>query len=444
MGRQTLNINFYCRESKANKHGLSPIEISVIINGKRTYIALQRKAKPDEFSSCMASKKDNAIKQYCETVRRKLDDIIEELMDNDIELTAANLKEYYSRGGVSKIYTVNDMISEYLDIQHRKIGKAIIEETYNRYVEARDKFYELLELTGEEPAKSFTHQDILTFQAALLNCYKQDTAAHYLGRVKSFFKYGFEAGKVPSFAFNSIKITKEKNKKIIFLTEDEIEAIRNKNYHSMRLYNVSRLFLFQCFTGLSYADMALLTREDFQKNKYGQIYITKARKKTGVEFTTVLLSDAVNIAEEYNYHLPLLSNQKYDSYLKEIADLCGITKNLTSHVARHTCATYLLNNLKTENAMEIVQKVMGHNDPKVTRKYYAALFDSTVFETISKLPGHKTIEDIKVTPETDFKDTSLPIEERFERFTLWINGVPVAPRRNSLSRRERRGLSEIK
>ena len=381
--KQTLNINFYCRKSKANKQGLAPIEVSLIINGKRTYIALQRKAKPDEFEKSINSKKDNPIKQYCEQVRIRLNTIIDNLFEQDIELTAPTLKQYFLKGGVSTIYTLDDMISEFLEIQKRKVGTQIIEETYNRYIEAKDKFYSILNLTGEESAKSITHQHILQFKASLLAQYKQDTAAHYMTRVKSFFRYGFESGKVPVFAFTTVQIEKEKNKKIIYLTDEEIKKIKEKKYSSTRLYNVSRLFLFQCYTGLAYADMALLEKDDFKENKLGQIYITKPRKKTGVEFTAVLLNDAKEIAKEYDYKLPVLSNQKYNAYLKEIADLCGIEKNLTTHIARHTCACYLLNNLKSENAMEIVAKVMGHSDTKVTRKYYAAIFDDTVFDSIS-------------------------------------------------------------
>lgn len=403
--RQTLNINFYCRKSKANKQGLAPIETSIIINGKRTYIALQRKAQPDEFDKAISSKKDNPIKQYCSLIREKLNTIINELCDNDIELTASTLKQYFLKGGVSTIYTLNDMISEFMDIQKRKVGTQIIEETYNRYIEARDKFYSILNLTGEESAKSINHQHILQFKASLLAQYKQDTAAHYMTRVKSFFRYGFESGKVPVFAFSTVHIEKEKNKKIIYLTDEEIKKIKEKKYSSTRLYNVSRLFLFQCYTGLAYADMALLEKDDFKENKYGQIYISKARKKTGVEFTAVLLNDAKEIAKEFSYKLPILSNQKYNAYLKEIADLCGIEKNLTTHIARHTCACYLLNNLKQENAMEIVAKVMGHSDTKVTRKYYAALFDNTVFDSIvfSGIYAENDVEDqIPVDGEVKF------------------------------------------
>lgn len=431
MKRQTLNINFYCRETKANRMGLAPIEISIIINGERSFITLQRKATPLEFKQAMANKKQSDIKDYCDTVRRRLDEIIDELMAAKIELTAATLKEYFSKGGVHTIYSLNDMINEYLSIQNSRVGNDIIEETYTRYVEARDKFYSVMNLTGDEPATSIGHREVLQFQAALLKEYKTDTAAHYLTRVKSFFNYGFKAGKLPSFAFNSITIHKERNKKIIYLTDIEISLIRSKKFSSERLYNVSRLFLFQCYTGLSYADMALLEPEDYKENNKGQIYITKNRKKTGVEFTTVLLKDAIDIAAEYDYKLPLLSNQKYNAYLKEIQDVCGIKKNLTTHIARHTFACYLLNNLKQENAIEIVAKVMGHSDTKVTRKYYAALFENTVFDSLSLLNDgspvmkRKTFTNLEAfdPKDEDFKNEELDMDTRIASYKRWNNRI---------------------
>lgn len=437
--KQTLNINFYCRKSKANKQGLAPIEVSLIINGKRTYIALQRKAKPDDFEKSINSKKDNPIKQYCEQVRIRLNTIIDSLFEQDIELTAATLKQHFLKGGVSTIYTLDDMISEFLEIQKRKVGTQIIEETYNRYIEAKDKFYSILGLTGEESAKSINHQHILQFKASLLAQYKQDTAAHYMTRVKSFFRYGFESGKVPVFAFTTVQIEKEKNKKIIYLTDEEIKKIKEKKYSSTRLYNVSRLFLFQCYTGLAYADMALLEKDDFKENKYGQIYITKQRKKTGVEFTAVLLNDAKEIAKEYDYKLPVLSNQKYNAYLKEIADLCGIEKNLTTHIARHTCACYLLNNLKSENAMEIVAKVMGHSDTKVTRKYYAAIFDDTVFDSIS-ISGIHAEEDYDGGIKPDGHE-KMDIDDKIKHYKIMMQQSKGVV--SGLSRRERSALNKL-
>ena len=107
--RQTFSISFYCRKSKADKKGLAPIELSIVINGERTYLRLPRKERPEEFARAMESKRDNEMKVYCENQRVRLNSIVEDMQFADIEITAENLKECYRRGGVAKFYTLGEL-----------------------------------------------------------------------------------------------------------------------------------------------------------------------------------------------------------------------------------------------------------------------------------------------------------------------------------------------
>ena len=126
--------------------------------------------------------------------------------------------------------------------------------------------------------------------------------------------------------------------------------------------------------------MANLVQSDIQCED-GMYFVRKARQKTGVVFFTVLNDEAMNILKKYDYHLPILSNQKYNSYLKEIADICNINKSLHSHIARHTCATQLLND---GMPIEIVAKVLGHTNTRQTM-HYAKLMDKTVLKEFKRL-----------------------------------------------------------
>ena len=177
-----------------------------------------------------------------------------------------------------------------------------------------------------------------------------------------------------------IRKIKKKTKDVLYLTESEIMAIQEKRLIG-RLEKVRDLFLFQCFTGLSYSDMASLTKDDFHINENGQIYVKKPRRKTGVDYLVVLLSEAERIAEKYDFELPVLSNQRYNSYLKEIKDLCHIPKPLHTHIGRHTAATYLLNK---GVPVETVAKILGHSDIRHTQ-HYAKLLDDSVFREFKKL-----------------------------------------------------------
>ena len=198
-------------------------------------------------------------------------------------------------------------------------------------------------------------------------------------KLKTIVTFGLDNNRIKINPFNGIKIVKT-TKEVEFLTESEVKTIKERNLGG-RLSKVRDLFIFQCFTGLAYTDMAHLTREDFQVNELGQIYIKKSRLKTGVGFTTVLFPEAAEIIKRYDYELPVLSNQKYNSYLKEIADLCGITKPMHTHIGRHSFATMALNR---GLSLETVAKMLGHSNIKQTQ-HYSKLVDKTVFEAIAKV-----------------------------------------------------------
>ena len=157
-----------------------------------------------------------------------------------------------------------------------------------------------------------------------------------------------------------------------FLTDEEILKIANKELSIQRLELVRDMFLFSCFTGLAYIDVANLTPDNIIKLD-GKEWIMTKRQKTSVETNVLLLDIPKSIISKYSHKtyrdgklFPVLSNQKTNSYLKEIADLCGIKKNLTFHLARHTFATM---SLSKGVPMESVSKMLGHTNIKTTQIY---------------------------------------------------------------------------
>ena len=107
--RQTFATRFYCRKSKADKKGFAPVELSIVINGERTYLRLPRKERPEEFAKAIESKRDNAIKVYLESQRVLLNKVVEDMQYAGIEITAENLKECYKRGGIAPFYTLGQL-----------------------------------------------------------------------------------------------------------------------------------------------------------------------------------------------------------------------------------------------------------------------------------------------------------------------------------------------
>ena len=185
----------------------------------------------------------------------------------------------------------------------------------------------------------------------------------------------FKAGKIKQNPFLNLKIKKGEEEKA-YLTQEEIGRIRKLPIASDRLDRVRDLFLFMCYTGLEWADIVNLKKEDVKENENGQLYITKRRIKTGIEYTTILFEDAVEIWKLYKGELPVISPQKFNKYLKEIVEEARIDKTTTSLTARHSFACYLLNEKKLST--EVVQKMLGHASQKETL-HYAKLLDNTVF-----------------------------------------------------------------
>ena len=158
------------------------------------------------------------------------------------------------------------------------------------------------------------------------------------------------------------------------LTVDEFERLRSLELPEGFLSRVRDLFVFQCYTCLSYVDLAGFDAGLVQ-DVDGRMVYSSRRHKTGERFTVLLMSEAVSLLERYEWRLPVISNQKYNVYLKEVARRSGITKPISSHWARHTGATILLN---AGVPMDVVARVLGHSSSEVTRKVYAKLLDETV------------------------------------------------------------------
>lgn len=185
--------------------------------------------------------------------------------------------------------------------------------------------------------------------------------------------------------------TAQKEVEIIPLDEQDLKAITKKKIEIERLALVRDIFLFSCYTGLAYVDVNKLTRDKIVKGIDGKQWIITRRQKTNTALRIPLLQTAIQISERYrnnskciahNTVLPVLTNQKMNSYLKEIADICGIKKNLTFHIARHTFATTVA--LSNGLSMETVSRLLGHKNVRQTQ-HYAKIVDFKLSEDMGKL-----------------------------------------------------------
>lgn len=427
--RQTFSISFYCRKSKADKKGLAPIEISIVINGDRTYLRLPRKERPEDFAKAIGSKRDNEMKVYCENQRVRLNSIVEDMQFADIEITAENLKECYKRGGVAKFYTLGELWQDIIDNKKSEEATGDIQkDTFRRYTIARDAFYEATGYDRNTSAKSVDLQDINRLQQYLRDKgIRQNTIYQYHARCKSAFLLAFNRGKIKSNPYATFKMNKGEKKEIIWLTTEELNVLINKDIRGERLAKVRDLFVFQCFSGLSYADMAELERHDYRKNDQGQIFIEKNRKKTGKKFLSMVLEEGKRILELYDYELPVLSNQKYNTYLKEIQDLCGLDKVLHTHLGRTTYVCYLYQN---HVSIDTIATIVGHSTCRTTLRYYAKMDNKSIFKELRD----RGVANIGQSKQSD-KSVSIKAKEEAKKRreeqrntileTLRTSGIPL-------------------
>lgn len=370
--RNTFSYNFICRSSKANRKGLSPVELSFNCNGQRLYLNLPFRCKAEEFNK---KKRPQDIQDYLDVQRVTINKVLTDLAENGIPVTAANLRTYFRTGGV-KPYTIEDLFNDYLLIQKERIGKTLSKSVYRKYELVTELFYTLVDKTQE--VMTINNALIRRYFALLDGKYDNSTSCGYKTKIKAIITFGMDNNKIKINPFQGIKIIREK-KEITYLTEEEINLLISTPIENESLSRVRDCAVFQLSSGLAFSDVAALEEGDLQEEN-GIYFITKDRVKTGTTYCSVVLPEGVEVYKKYGGHIPLISNQKFNAYLKSIQTLCGIKTSLHSHLFRHTYATRLLN--KGVN-MKTVSRTLGHSNSKVTENFYAHLEDRTILKEVS-------------------------------------------------------------
>ena len=200
--------------------------------------------------------------------------------------------------------------------------------------------------------------------------------------LNSFILDANDDGLMQGNPYKKLNIEKDKSSGGIgkYLTREEFRRIEQLEPPTNYLRHARDLFVFQTYTCLSYTDLAAFDASRMKKVKGRMMYVGM-RGKTRQEFSFLVLKPALAVLERYGGRLPIMSNVKYNAYLKSIAVMCGINKPISTHWARHTGATMLLN---SGADMEIVSKVLGHSSTKITREVYAKLLDETVGDAMAK------------------------------------------------------------
>lgn len=374
-------INFICRASKVGKDGLSPLELSIIINHCRKYITLERRVKAANFDSKKQKvSRDAAANEYMVALKAKLYNLETEMIKNGMEITIDTFIEVYRYGFKSNTITILQLFREHIGQLEKKIAKGVLASTtldkYKVTIEYLAAFIKT-QKKDDVMVKEITPLFVDEFFVYLLGLMSNNTAIQKMKQLKKILRMAVEEGYIKASPFKT-KL-KVEQKEVEPLTLDELRAIRNKKITVERLARVRDIFVFECYTGLAFTDLVNLKSENFIVDSEGNEWIIKSRQKTKIQSTIPLLPVAKEILLKYDGKLPTLTNQRYNGYLKELGDICGIQKCLHSHLARHTFATILLN---SGVDMVSVSKILGHANSKITERVYAKMLPDTIMNKV--------------------------------------------------------------
>ena len=218
----------------------------------------------------------------------------------------------------------------------------------------------------------------------------QSTINKAIQRFRKTLKYAISEGYLEKdpFIMHTAKVIR---KNIVFLTYEELLQLEKQQFKTDRIQIIKELFLFCCYTGLAFKEMSLLKKSDIITGFDNNLWIVVKRSKTNRDYKVPLLPRAQKVLQIYNDDtselvFPKISNQKFNEYLKEIAEIIGISKNLTHHIARKTFASTVL--LYNDIPMEIVSELLGHSKLSTTQEHYAKVVNSKLSQHIIDL-GNK-------------------------------------------------------
>ena len=351
--------------------------MSVIINGARSVISLDRKINPKQFNpSTQKVRGDKEINEYLEVIRRKCYQLEMELikLDNFDLNTFIHSFKYGIPQKIDTLLNIYDQHNTQYE-QNVVIGKVNVTALY-KYQKNRERLAEYLKTLNKADIRlrDITPSIIEGFQNYCLKSLKNNTTNKQLKMLKKVLAYAVKERYIDVSPFQLTL----KDEKLDYhtLTLDDVKYLMSLKITDKRIENIRDLFCLQSMTGLSFSDMVSLTKDDIQDD-----VIIKRRKKTDIQFVIPVLPIAKKILEKYDYQLPTLSNQKYNAYLKVLGDYAKMPMKLHSHLGRHSFACILLN---SGVDMKTISRTLGHSSMRTTEKIYAEMSNQTVVDNILK------------------------------------------------------------
>ncbi|MEJ4087230.1 site-specific integrase [Galbibacter orientalis] len=398
--KHTFTVILFTRKSRSNPKQLS-IYVRITINGKRSEISLKRNIPTKDWDNNKSRGRGSS--QKIRTLNTYLDEVYNRLLECQKELLAED--KFISSEAIKSRYLGEDdnskTLRELIAYHHGNMVFVLKRGTMKNYYTTEKYLYKFLlkkRRLKDIYLKQLNYEFVTDFENFLRNyrnskkqlMLSNNGVMKHLERFKKMVNLAVKLEWMHKNPFNQFQLKYHKYDRA-YLTERELKLLEGIEFKSERLQRVKDCFVFSCYTGLSYVDVKELTEDNIVKGIDGNYWIYTKREKTDERVKVLLLPKAMEIIKKYrglqekdfmDGLLPISSNQKTNKYLKEIVASCGIHKNVTFHVARHTFATTVM--LSNGVPIETVSKLLGHSK-LTTTQLYARVVETKISEDISNL-----------------------------------------------------------
>ena len=398
--RNTFSPMFFIKKHRVNSNGEVPIYLRITINGKSTDMSMHRSIDSSHWDKTSGTiignnKIAREINNYLLSVNSSIYEHYKYLRETDKELTPISLKNAYLGIKKEEGKKVIELFEKHNTDIKKLAGIDYSPVTIKRYETSirHTQNYILYKYGKYDMFLTELDLEFITAYEMYLKTVRKcnhNSTMKYLRNFKKIVRIALINGWLQKDPFVNYKIRLKKVDRG-FLSDEELQILINKDFSVNRLSEIRDCFVFSCFTGLAHSDLKRLTNNNLVTGTDGDKWIKINRKKTDNLSSIPVLAMTQQIIDKYENNpycivndvlLPVRSNQKMNAYLKEIADICEIKQDLTTHLARHTFATTVT--LNNDVPIESVSKMLGHTSLKTT-KIYARLLDKKVAHDMSKI-----------------------------------------------------------
>tara|TARA_R110002051_G_scaffold88179_4_gene155428 strand:+ start:22524 stop:23738 length:1215 start_codon:yes stop_codon:yes gene_type:complete len=396
MNNSKLLILLVLQKTRINKQGKCPIRCRLTYQKKRKEFATGQFVNPDLWNSKKQivkppDEQSEYINSQLSLITQKLNQAFLFLQVNGGDFDVNDIYLQYKGENITKNKTLLETFRLHNSKMEKLLGRGYSKATFYKFKEAQNHLSDFLKHTykrNDIPLAKLKIKflDDLEHYLKSEKNQKQITINKTIQRIRKVVKLGLAEGYMDSDPFILYK-PKRYKVEVVYLTSDELSKLKEHDFsYNARLERIRDCFLFCCYTGLAYAEMSNLKKEHLVNAFDGNIWIQMDRKKTGTAVNIPLLPIAQKILDKYrdeNGLLPIVSNQKFNSYLKEIGVILGFEKKLTHHIARKTFATTVL--LYNDVPMEIVSELLGHSKMQITQRHYGKVVQKKISDVMNDL-----------------------------------------------------------